>query len=172
MRKKSFWILFFCSMLLMMVLAPLRGYVSIQASTLASFTCFFYFTVYCVRKYNAQLTGSVILIALIVGEMILTLPIRIIDFRGSLISLPDELFHILGIVFGFAFTQIRSGAKYFVAAAGFVAAIFMFTNGTDLWFNKLDFGTFTGRVFETMPEKFEAVNEQNQTITNENFKNK
>ena len=49
----------------------------------------------------------------------------------------------------------------------------MFFQGWDYWIHRINFGTLTGRVQAfSLPAKFEGLNEQNETVTDENFRNK
>jgi thiol-disulfide isomerase/thioredoxin len=49
----------------------------------------------------------------------------------------------------------------------------MFFQGYDYWLHRIDYGTFTGEVqARNLPAKFEALDEQKNIITDENFRNK
>jgi thiol-disulfide isomerase/thioredoxin len=114
-----------------------------------------------------------ILTALIIGQWIIELPMRMTYFQESLISLPDTLHRTLGIICGFLYWRLEKPFSILTAVLGCSIAAFMFFQGYDYWLHKLNFGTFTGKVeASNLPAKFEAFDERNNFVTDENLSGK
>ncbi len=157
----------------MIAVSPLRGYANFQTSSLIGFIAYFFLTSVCLKKFKSKLATWQILIGVIIGLWILQLPMRIIYFEATLISLPDSLIHTLGIICGFLCWRLKSPLNILTTFLGCLIAVFMFYQGYDYWFHKLNFGTFTGKVEAyNLPAKFEAFGEQKNLITEKDLNNK
>lgn len=172
LKLKPFLLIFFSSMLLTLFLSPLRGFGSFQFSTLAGFTAYFVLTWLRLQKYKDRLASGQIVVAIILGACILDLPIRALSFTASLISFPDFIFHLLGIVFGLLFSILHSHLKWAVMLAGFVLTLLMCLDGYDRWVHRLNFGTFTGAVSFPLPEPFPTSDEKDAVVSLKDFTNK
>lgn len=63
--------------------------------------CFLVFTWYCLKKYKSEaMTTTMIVTAIIVGRFILETPLRINDFRGTLISISVPVICLASIFMG------------------------------------------------------------------------
>lgn len=153
---------------------PLRAYpLGFPYSSLIGFIVFFGLTFFCLGKFQSKLPIWQILTALIIGQWIFELPMRIAYFQGSLVSLPDTLFRTFGIIFGFLFWRLKNPLNLITAFLGCSIAVFMFFQGWDFWIHKLNFGTFTGMVEAfALPAKFEGFDERKNLITDKDFQNK
>ena len=162
------------SLILMLAVSPLRAYpLGLGYASIAGFTAFFFLTVFCFKIFKSKLPEWQIPVALILGFWFLQLPIRIIDFESSIGSLPDSILQTLGIICGFFYWRLKRPFGISIASLGFLLTIFMFFQGYDLWFHKLNFGTFTGQVAAAnLPTKFEAFDERKNLITDADFRNK
>lgn len=167
-------IIFTASLLLMLVISPLRGHpFGMGYSSLAGFVFFFFLSLFNLKKFNTKILVWQILFAQILGLWIIQLPIRIVDFESTLGSLPDVIIHTLGILCGYYYWHLKKPFSILAAISGILVTVFMFFQGYDLWFHKLNFDTFTGRVSSyTLPAKFEAFDEQKNLLTNDNLQNK
>ena len=172
MKFKYFLYVTSLSLVLSVVISPLRGYAGLTISSLTGFTIYFFFTLYSFSIWRKKLSSILILIAIVLGFFILWAPIRSHFFTVPLISFPDLVLHFLGIMFGFAFTKLHSPQKWLTTVLGFSLALFMFFKGYDLWLHRLNFGTFTGRVSYTLPAKFEAFDQSKSLVTDKGFANK
>jgi thiol-disulfide isomerase/thioredoxin len=155
----------------MLLISPLRGYVSLMASSLVGFIAYFVLTNYFINKYKSQLQEIKIVITILAGLCFLQLPSHTLDYQATLGSLPDFLIHILGILIGFIY--YRSGKMLGVAitlvALGFV--LYVYFDGYERWLNYKDYGTFAYNVSETVPE-FNMINPKGPDFTNKDLKDK
>jgi len=139
---------------------------------LIGFVAYFGLSLFCFRKYSSKFSKGQILLALTTGLFVLHIPLKLIDFDGSLISLPDSLFHFFGIIIGFVFIKLPDYKKWVILGLSTVLAIFMYFNGYSLWLHKLNFGTFSGNVNFTSPISISGYDQNNQLITNKTFHNR
>lgn len=146
-RHKPMARFFIYSILIEIVISPLRGYVSFMACMAVGFGIFILFTFYILNKYGQEISEWRILLILVLGICLINVE-RFFDFESTLISLPDELFHLFGIFVGFSLFKIKSKFKWAVLIITSILCLFMFFSGYDLWLNKLNYGTFTGELIE------------------------
>lgn len=172
MKWKVFLLVSVISLLLSLVISPLRGYASFQVCSLVGFTAYFFLVLFCQHKYSKTLSLGLITVAILLGLCLLQLPMRIRHFTPTLISFPDFILHFLGVVFGFIYARLKSPQKWITTAVGFALTLFMFFEGYDSWIHKLNFGTFTGRVSFSLPAKFEAFDQRKSLVTDKDFANK
>ena len=172
MRIKFALIVFLSALFLMIGLSPLRSYINIQTSSLVGFIVYFFLTLFFLRIFINKLLSWQIVVAMILGLWILILPLRIISFEETLISLPDSLLHTLGIICGFLYWYLKNPLNILTAFFGCLLTVSMFYQGYDYWLHKLSFGTFTGKVSYSLPTKFEAFDENKNLISETNFTNK
>jgi thiol-disulfide isomerase/thioredoxin len=135
------------SVLLEIIISPLRGYVSFMACMVAGFVLFIILTHYTIKRFHSDITDWKLLLILILG-LILINSERFFNFTRSLVSLPDELFHLLGIFVGYAIYKIKSTIKWIILLPTVALCGYMYFAGYGLWLNKLNFGTFTGVISE------------------------
>ncbi|HEV7643062.1 MAG TPA: SCO family protein [Pyrinomonadaceae bacterium] len=173
MKYKSAFLIVIISLVLMVAISPLRGFRSIQESSLIGFVAYLYLTLFCLKVFKSRLTDWQIFSALLLGLWLLQLPIRITHFEGTLGTLPDMLLHTLGIVCGLFYWKIKRPFDLLPLTLCCVIVVFMYFQGYDFWFNERNYGTFTGRVAAyELPVKFEAFDEQKNTITENDFNGK
>lgn len=175
MRIKYFGLILFSSLILFLMVMPLRSafWGGFKTSSLVGFTACFFLTFLCFKKFNGKLDIKYVILALILGHWIFELPLRIMDFSATLGSLPDSIIHTLGIICGFLYFQLKNPVKTMTAALGISATVFMYFQGWDYWAHFLNYGTFTGRVQAySLPTKFESFNETQNFITEKDFNNK
>lgn len=145
MKIHNFARIFASSVLLEIIISPLRGYVSFMACMVVGFILFSFLS-YCVqKKYHLQISVWKLLVIVILGIVLINID-RFFDFKGSLGSLPDELFHLLGVFVGFAIYKIRSYIKWFIVLTTSILCGYMYFIGYGLWLNKLNYGTFSGEI--------------------------
>lgn len=87
--KKKLLLLFFCSILLFLITcwsAALSGY----AAGFTESICYFALTYYALLKFSEMGMNdknTIVILTIILGRIILEIPVRFMDFRGSLASL-------------------------------------------------------------------------------------
>lgn len=171
--KKQFFYICLTAFFLDVFLSPVRGYLGIDYCSVLGFISYLFLSIFCLKKYNEVLTDWHIIIALTIGQWFINLPILIIDFKETLWSFPDLLFHTLGVICGFFYYRLRNPFKLIIIALCCSIVISMFFWGYDYWLHKLNFGTFTGKVKEyDLPTKFEVFDENKSLITEKDFSNK
>jgi thiol-disulfide isomerase/thioredoxin len=149
---------------------PVQG--GFPLSSLVGFILFFYLTVFCFERFT-NLKVATILFTLFLGLWIIQLPIRVVDFYSTLISLPDSIIHTLGIFFGFIYWRLKSPYSIFAMFLGCSLTVFMYFQGWNYWFHYLNFNTFTGKVSAyKLQQSFEGINEKNNRINNQTLENK
>jgi len=153
-----FFFVVLLSVLIGLLITPLRGVMlydktpGVNLCSLLGFTFYFLFTLFCLKKYQVCLSSTSIFIAVLLGASIFQLPLRIINFEGTLISLPDYILHLLGIVLGYFSYKQSLTIKCCVFSIGFGLCVFMYFKGYNMWLHKINFNTFTGIVEENSPE--------------------
>jgi thiol-disulfide isomerase/thioredoxin len=174
MKVVYFFLIIILSLFIMLAISPLRGApLGMAYSSSAGFILYFLFTIFSLKFFKSKLSALQILLAVIVGFWLLLLPIRIIDFESSVGSLPDSLLQTLGIICGFLYRRLKKPFNILTAFLGCLILTFMLFRGYDFWFHKLNFGTFTGRIeAHALPSAFEASDENNDVITDVDFKGK
>lgn len=97
--KKYIWIFLSSLLFFFIVGVPLRGFVSSVYGTMIETICYAFMTYYFLqKKAKKKVDIYIISIFIILGRTILELPLRISDFEGTLISLPNTLLACLAIV--------------------------------------------------------------------------
>ena len=169
MKIRIFLLTAFLSLLTELAVAPFRTF-SIPTACCVGFTVFLLLSRWCFVRFRKTLPLASILVALLIGPGLLQLPIRFSHFTGTLLTFPDFIFHLLGIVFGLLHVALKSPWKWVSSALGLGLALFMFFAGQSLWVHKLNFGTFTGKVSSAFPSPgFEAFDQNRTLVTNKDF---
>jgi len=172
MKIKKVVVILLSSLILFLILSPIRIYLGSPAFSLIGFVLFFFLTVLFIKKYKTFLPVWVILAAIILGQLIPELPMRVTAFEETLTSLPGSLIHTLGIICGFLYWRLKPPFNILVASLGCLITAFMFFQGYEYWYHRLNYGTFTGKVQPALPTKFEAYDARQNLITNSSFQNK
>jgi thiol-disulfide isomerase/thioredoxin len=146
-KKKLFVRLFVYSLLLEIGISPLRGYVSFQASTIVGFTLYSILTYILLIRYSHKASSKSIFFSLIFGFSTLNI-IRIFNFAETLISLPDACFHLFGIIVGYSLFKIKNYFRWIILVIASLLTIFIYSYGYELWLNRLNYGSFTGKIIE------------------------
>jgi thiol-disulfide isomerase/thioredoxin len=170
-KIKPFTLLFLYSLILALLAAFLRRYVSVAASSLTGFILFFALVVYGIKRYRTELSAYLVLLAVLAGICIVQVPLRVPHFGRHLLSLPDFMIQVLAVLLGFTALRTRKSIGITASAAGLVFVLFMFFYGYTLWSHRLDFGSFKEEVMETVPA-FRLTDTGGRVITNETFRDR
>ena len=141
--KDIFFLILLYALLIELVATPFRAF-SFTACSVVAFILYFLFINVVSRKYTFQLKIIYIFLACLLGCSILQLPFRIMNFSLSLISLPDFLFHLFGIVMGYLFYKSKRILRISILMVSLLCCFFLYFKGYGMWLNKLSFNTFTG----------------------------
>jgi len=163
--------IFLFSLLLMLLVAPLRGYVNVMSSSLVGFIAYFLLTNYFIYKFKSKLKDLWIVLAILSGLCILQVPSHIFDFQATLISLPDFLIHCLGILIGFIYYKSKKIIGITVTALALCFVLYVYFDGYGRWLDYLSFGSFSYTVSEEVPE-FNIVNPKGSDFTNKDLNGK
>jgi thiol-disulfide isomerase/thioredoxin len=159
------------SCLLELVTSPLRGYCSFALCSVVAFILFFLLVNVLCRKYAAKLKAEYIFISALIGCSLLQMPLRL-WLPDTLISLPDFLFHLLGIIMGYLFYKSTKIGKTVVLTISLASCLFLYFKGYDMWMHKLNFGTVTGRIEMFTPPDFQFSDEQGSMYSIKDFSGK
>lgn len=163
-------VVFIASLSLVFVTGFLRSYVNFQTSSLLGSVAYFGITWLFLKKFHNAVSEWIILVVVLLGLSAIQVPLRIMDWKANLVSLPDFLIHNIAILIAFLFYKsVRIGIP--VCLAYFAFLIFIYFNGYSLYLHYLNFGTLSGRVSETCPP-FELFREDSTRLTNDYFKDK
>ena len=147
-----------------LLLGIVRGDIGLSYSTLIGFFLFF-FVAYISFRPTRSLSPHIVAISLFSGVSALHLPPRLIDFHGTLISFPDYIFHVLGLISAYLFYIVKSSKKWIAVGLGLAFVFFVFFKGYSMWLHKLNFDTFTGYYYAKLPQ-FEAEDKQGNRVSN------
>lgn len=172
MKLKFFFLSFFLSLFLNISLSLVRGFAGFTYGSLVGYVLFFLLTVFCLNKFKSNIAVWQILAGLFLGLCVIQVPLRVPNFSDSLISLPEFILHLLGIVFGFLYLYFKRPANIIISIVGFIIAVFMFFQGYSLWINKLNFGNYMENVSYALPANFEVSDENKKIIVKNDFGNK
>ena len=149
-------------------LTAVRADVGFSYSMLIGYTIYF-FMAYILMRLIKKLTPFLIILSLFLGISAMHLPPRLIDFDGTLVSLPDYVFHVLALVTAWLFHIAQSWKKWVIAGLGFSITLFMFFQGYSMWIHKLNFDSYSGHYSAPFPE-FVADEENGNRISKDSLK--
>ena len=157
--------------LIEMITFPLRG-VSFMGCAVVSFILFFIFQYFISKKYREILNVEYLLLFSLIGASLLQIPLRLCLWSDTLISLPDFLFHLLGIVMGYLFYKSSKIFKTIIVLFSLFSCVFMYFTGGNIWLHKLNFGTFTGKTEQIVTPDFQFFDETGELFSICNFAGK
>jgi thiol-disulfide isomerase/thioredoxin len=160
---KNYILSFIAAIVLSIVLSPIRGYFSMELSVLSGFVAFFILSFLFFKKLSGK--PNSVFFFMLLGVLIFEVPLRWGNlWNKSLITLPDPIFHILGIISGYFVYKFKAKWKYILPALFSIAAVFMYFNGLELWLHKINFGTFTGKILQPVPMQLVGLNQKSEKI--------
>jgi len=172
MNAKSILIIIGGSIFLQVLLSPLRAFLPIELESIFGFlSCFLYAWV-CNSKFRNKFASGYIVAIVICGILLIQMPIRIMSFSSTVMTLPDMLIHILGALTFYFFKNLKGYNKYLAVILLFTIPAFMALKGYDLWRNKLDNNTFFGRTSMKEKVEFMGIDAFGKTIHNATFNSK
>ena len=125
------------------------------------------------KKYKGKIKRIYILLAALTGCSLVILPIHIFRWEPTLISLPDYLFHLFGILMGYWFYIGKKWLKYIIVIFSVLSCIFLYFWGYEMFINKyINHKTFTGVIEPKTVDNISFQTKEGDTIYLENFKGK
>jgi len=153
------------SILLEIAISPLGGYVSLKAATLVGFILFFILTYFLLIKFSPRVSTKSLMLFISIGILLINIP-RLFEFRRSLISLPDDCFHLIGFITGYLFFKIRTFSRWIILGVASALCIFVCLKGYDLWGNKIFYGTYSGNIgIEETPQHFSFIDSKDSLVS-------
>lgn len=119
-----------------------------KLSSIVGFIIIYPLTIYFLHRYKDRLSLNLITVAIFIGVAVLSLPIRIINFSGTMSSDLEYAIHLLSVIAGRICYSLK-GKKYLAIVFSLLVMATVFitsTKGYDLWMNKVRYGTFTGKI--------------------------
>ncbi len=175
MKLKYFVALLVSSFTLYLAIMPLRGsdFGGFTTSAFIGFIAYVYLTIFCFDKCKGKISQVFILFGVFIGLWLLELPMRVVDFKGTLASFPDILLKSSGVFCGFLYWRLKHPYNLLVMLLGSILAVFMFFQGYNFWLHKLSFGTFTGKVSPyNSSQNIEGTDQNNKQLKNQTLENK
>lgn len=103
--SKDVIVVFVYSLLLKVIVCFTQTYPT-GASYMAFPICLMAFTCICISRYKSEIFSSgKIVLTILAGTLVLTVPIRLVDFAQTAGSLPEEILGIAGIFSGWLISQ-------------------------------------------------------------------
>lgn len=142
-------------------------------SPIIGFVLYFLLT-YCSLRWVSGKQNSVpTMLAILLALVLLELSVRIPNFAATLVSLPDVLSNVLGVLCGYLCFRVFRKLSYFVVSLGLISTFLLSWVGYDYWLHLLNFGSFTGRTVATpIPATFVVFDESGVRITGPDLANK
>jgi thiol-disulfide isomerase/thioredoxin len=148
---KEMGLIIFISLMIFLVVMPIRAiyptetFNPIWLSSLLSFVAYYFATYFLCKRYQLSVKPKKVLFLILLGLLILQVPFRIIDFKDTLISFPDFLISLLGILSGYI-SFIKRKSKWYLFIAGILLCAYMWFWGYNSYFHWMNHGTITGTV--------------------------
>ena len=171
---------FLSSLAISLLVAPLRGggitilgLSGLPLSLLAGSVLFFAMTLFFLKRYSSIIPPWAIVLVALFGACIIEIPVRVLYFQSTLVSLPDIVLKLISIMIGYVFFKIRSTTGKIVLSV-FAVLLYLWSAyvGYDLWVNKLNYGTFTGRTNSAVEGSVIFQNEHDENVSLKDFEGK
>lgn len=171
-KFKNLFLIFLLSLGIELITSPLRGYYGFMTCSVVTFVIYFISVYYVLKKQHDSIKSFYILIAFLLGCSVLALPLHIADFKGTLVSFPDYIFHLLGIIMGFCFYFSNKYKRIIILVFSVSMCVFLYFKGYDMWLHKISYETFTGVIEPKQVDSFQFQSAEGDTISIQDFKGK
>ena len=132
---------------------------------------YFILTVFLLRKYRGRLSSIGIVLAIILA--FIDIPLRIMDFNGTLVSLPEFLARLLAVGLGCLFVSLQKlSAKIILMVIAGGLYVWFAYDGYVKYGNYLDFGTFSGKTEQIVNNPLILQDKQGEDVPLNKFKGK
>lgn len=137
------------------------------------FFLFFCFSIYYIREFNENNATWEILFVLILIRLLLLGGYDLYVAITEPINLYSLIIHLFGIFSGFLYLRLENSLRLLPFLISFMFLLYMTFQGRTYWIHYHNYGSFTGRITPyKMSQKIEAIDRQNNKITNQIFENK
>ena len=109
----------------LLVLSLIRGYLGLDVACIIAIIAYMLFTYYVFITLKTS-KFHVKLIIVLIGTIIVHVPQRIIDFKSQLISLPEFMCEILGVILGLLFIYVGKVGKLIILLITFLSSLIVY----------------------------------------------
>lgn len=172
MKFKSILIAYFALHILLFINGKLTP--DIKWNFVGSFLVCYFFTIFCIKKFNDGKPTWKVLCTLILIRLLLLGGFDLyVHLTEDLYGSPILIIALLGIISGFFYLRLNSPFNLAPLAFSSIFVAFMFFSGWDYYKHKLNYQTFTGRIeaFKSQ-QKIEGIDEKGNRIDIQSFENK
>jgi len=171
MTFKSFITTVLISSVLLLMIAPIGGYWGHNFKFAAAAVLYCLLTVVLLTRIANQNRFWVVF-SIVLPVLLIYSPIHFNRFSDTLLSLPSFIAHLIGISVGVLIVTIgNTRVKIFIGSILLVVSFWVAIEGYSMWLNKVNFGSFTGRVSKTV-RPFKLYNIEGRVVSDTDFKNK
>lgn len=174
-NRKKYLILLGISTLLLFLLVPLGGYpIGHNIKFTVALLSYFILTYIYTRKVN-EFKEQVILAGIIFIPVFLVcgiLSTYLLGLNLYKLPVPSNIAHFLGILFALLVVNVNKLTKIIVVAAMILGSLWVTFFGYTFWLNKLNFGTYSGLVYECLPKTYTFYKNDGSNIRSSELKNK
>jgi thiol-disulfide isomerase/thioredoxin len=118
-------------------------------------------------KVIEKKVAYILILILLAPSILIDLPIHVLDFQLTRMSLPSSMANLIGIAFGLLIHFSKIFLKIILTAILLSFSIWMAVTGYDFWLHKLSFGTYTGKVNYKVEKQIEGFDQLNNQITSD-----
>jgi thiol-disulfide isomerase/thioredoxin len=170
-KIKAFFLILLVSVLLLLLVSFLTD--KIQYNTAFSFTGYFFLTLISIKFFSKKLSAISVIWTIFATMLVLQSFTIYTWFIWDTFGLPVVAATCFAVISAFLLHKWKFPLNILPAFLSACFVVFMFFQGWDYWVHKMNYGTLTGRVQAfNLPAKFEGLNEQNEIVTDESFRNK
>ncbi|MBQ8225027.1 MAG: TlpA family protein disulfide reductase [Bacteroides sp.] len=169
-KYSRIFIAFAMSILLFLLCTPFRAFriheefTSDYHSAIVGFVVYYLLTYLLCKRFGKGVKPSYILYAVVTAIVVIQLPVRIVDFRGSMVTLAEQTIYLAGCILGF--TDYKKYLKRWQGVGiGITFYLLLVVLIQPRVNHYLNFGTFTGKVQPTTLPEFRLVNSQGDTLS-------
>jgi thiol-disulfide isomerase/thioredoxin len=170
-KIKAFFLILLVSLVMLLLIPFLTS--KIQYNTVLSCTGYFFLTLGSIKFFDKKLSAGSITRIIFATIIVLQSFTVYTWFVWDAYGLPVVAGYCFAVISAFLYNEWKFPQNIVPALLSTCFVVFMFLQGWDCWVHKMNYGTLTGRVQAfSLPAKFEASDEQQNIVADENFRNK
>ena len=140
-------------------------------SAIAGFIIYYLLTFLFCKKFGKEINPKTLLFTIVSAIVIIQLPIRIIDFNNSIVTLSEQIIYLAGCILGFLdYKQYIKGWKSI--SIGILCYLFFIVFLQPKINHYISFDTITGEIKPTILPNISLINSQEDTISLYSLNNK
>jgi len=170
--KKYYIILVLISVILFLGLSISGGYPGHHVKFPASALVYCAFTFIVLSRNSERRVKFYSIVIILLPFLLIDLPIHLIDFNETLMSLPSTLASFIGVVFGILIYLSNKYLKIALSVLLIIGATWMAVFGYQNWLHKLNYGTYSGMISFKPSKPFEGIDQYGNHIADQDLKGK